>query len=91
MNFALDQSRVTLAVHLEETDLPDGLNLSLGNRQAILRYELAREVYRTKLVSAVEQAKVAGVWDGIRKLIPQMNVYVKRTDRNIRVFRLSRV
>ena len=67
LNFALDQSRVTLAVHLEETDLPDGLNLSLGNRQAILRYELAREVYRTKLVSAVEQAKVAGVWDGIRK------------------------
>ncbi len=31
------------------------------------------------------------VWDEIRRAIPQMNVYEKRTDRNIRVFRLSRV
>ena len=30
------------------------------------------------------------VWDDIRRAIPQMNVYVKRTQRNIRVFRLSR-
>jgi len=30
------------------------------------------------------------VWDEIREAIPQMNVYVARTDRNIRVFRLSR-
>ncbi len=31
------------------------------------------------------------VWADIRRAIPQMNVYEKRTDRNIRVFRLSRV
>ena len=31
------------------------------------------------------------VWGDIRQAIPQMNVYEKRTDRNIRVFRLSRV
>ena len=31
------------------------------------------------------------VWADVRKAIPQMNVYEKRTDRNIRVFRLSRV
>ena len=30
------------------------------------------------------------VWDDIRRAIPQMNVYEKRTGRNIRVFRLSR-
>ncbi len=30
------------------------------------------------------------VWDDIRRAIPQMNVYEKRTDRNIRVFRLIR-
>ena len=30
------------------------------------------------------------VWDKIRSTIPQMNVYVTRTDRNIRVFRLTR-
>ncbi len=31
------------------------------------------------------------VWAEIREAIPQMNVYEKRTDRNINVFRLSRV
>ena len=30
------------------------------------------------------------VWDNIREAIPQMRVYEKRTDRNIRVFRLTR-
>ncbi len=30
------------------------------------------------------------VWADIRQAIPQMHVYEKRTDRNIRVFRLSR-
>ena len=30
------------------------------------------------------------VWDAIRAAIPQIHVYEKRTDRNIRVFRLSR-
>jgi len=31
------------------------------------------------------------VWDDVRRAIPQLNVYEKRTDRNIRVFRLRRV
>jgi deazaflavin-dependent oxidoreductase (nitroreductase family) len=32
----------------------------------------------------------AVVWDQIRAAIPQLTVYEQRTDRNIRVFRLSR-
>lgn len=32
----------------------------------------------------------AAVWPEIRRAIPQLCVYEKRTDRNIRVFRLSR-
>jgi deazaflavin-dependent oxidoreductase (nitroreductase family) len=31
------------------------------------------------------------VWGDVRRAIPQMNVYEKRTDRDIQVFRLSRV
>jgi deazaflavin-dependent oxidoreductase (nitroreductase family) len=31
------------------------------------------------------------VWPDVKRAIPQMNVYEKRTDRNIRVFRLSRI
>lgn len=33
----------------------------------------------------------AAVWDLMRRQIPMIHVYEKRTDRNIRVFRLSRV
>ncbi len=35
-------------------------------------------------------AEKAAVWPDVRRAIPQMNVYEKRTDRNIRVYRLSR-
>ena len=31
------------------------------------------------------------IWPDVRKAIPQMRVYENRTDRNIRVFRLSRL
>ena len=33
----------------------------------------------------------AALWDDIRAAIPQMKVYERRCDRNIRVFRLSRL
>lgn len=32
-----------------------------------------------------------GVWDEIRRAIPQIQIYEKRTDRNMRVYRLSRI
>ena len=43
---------------------------------------------RAELLTDAEKDKV---WDDIRRAIPQMNVYEKRTDRNIRVFRLRRI
>ena len=43
---------------------------------------------RARVLTDSEKDKV---WDDVRKEIPQLNVYEKRTDRNIRVFRLSRV
>ena len=36
-------------------------------------------------------AEKQAVWAEIRRAIPQMKVYEKRTDRNIRVFRLTRL
>lgn len=43
---------------------------------------------KAQLLSAEEKQRV---WPGIRETIPQMRVYESRTDRDIRVFRLSRV
>ncbi len=42
---------------------------------------------RAELLSDAEKQ---AVWDDVRRAIPQLNVYEKRTDRNIRVFRLRR-
>jgi deazaflavin-dependent oxidoreductase (nitroreductase family) len=40
---------------------------------------------------ALSDSEKEEVWDEVRRAIPQMNVYEKRTDRNIRVYRLRRV
>ena len=45
----------------------------------------------TARAQALTDSEKEAVWDGVRQAIPQMNVYEKRTDRNIRVYRLTRV
>jgi predicted ATPase len=56
VNFALDQDRRIVVAHLEPTELPDGLKLSLNNRQAILRYRHDRADYRARLGRALHEA-----------------------------------
>jgi TolB-like protein len=53
VNFAVEQPCGTLAIHLERTDLPSGLKLTLSNRQAILRYDESLSAYEDKLVQAI--------------------------------------
>ena len=43
-----------LAIHLEPVKLPLGLELSLGDQQAIFKYQLHEELYVTKLREALE-------------------------------------
>jgi|TARA_Y100000310_G_scaffold279711_1_gene298992 TolB-like protein/Flp pilus assembly protein TadD len=50
----LEQSKPLLAVHLEQTALPEGLGLRLGSRQAILKHELTEPAYRDKLIMGVQ-------------------------------------
>ena len=49
LNFALAENRHVLAVHLEQTDVPDGIRLNLDNRQAIHRYRITTDAYRQSL------------------------------------------
>ena len=51
--------------------------------------QLRGERFMARAQILTDSAKEA-VWDTIRAAIPQLHVYEKRTDRNIRVFRLSR-
>ena len=54
INFALDNNKKIVAVHLEQTCLPPGAALRLSHRQAIHRYELDDSTYRERLLSAVK-------------------------------------
>jgi TolB-like protein/Tfp pilus assembly protein PilF len=49
IEFALSRGIPIVAVHLEETELPPGLQLNLGNRQAIVKEKYRAEVYERKL------------------------------------------
>lgn len=61
LNFALSHNIPILCVHLMETTVERGLELSLGNRQAILRYKLPEERYRKKLIAALALESLAEV------------------------------
>jgi len=53
VGFALEREKPMLAVHLAPTDLPPGLALRLGSRQAIMKFELAEPAYRAKLAEVL--------------------------------------
>jgi|TARA_Y100000310_G_scaffold342957_1_gene448461 hypothetical protein len=61
VHYAIDHGRRLLAVHLEETDLPSGIDLSLSSVQAILRFELSDPDYRNKLLNGAGDRIQRGV------------------------------
>jgi serine/threonine-protein kinase len=52
VNFAIDHDIPVLTVHLEETDLPSGIELTLSSIQGILKHDLPDQDYREKLLAA---------------------------------------
>ena len=55
INFALDEDKPFLAIHLEETELKGGLKLRIGSTQAILKYNMTDEEYTYKYVEAFKR------------------------------------
>ncbi len=53
VHFAQSHKTQILTVHLEETELPMGLELMIGSSQAILKSGMTRDVYRQKLLQSV--------------------------------------
>jgi hypothetical protein len=49
INLALKKKKPFLAIHLEETDLPGGVELQIGSLQAILKYLVDEERYCRRL------------------------------------------
>jgi TolB-like protein/Tfp pilus assembly protein PilF len=77
LNFAQEEGREVVAIHLKPTEVPAGLRLSLNNRQAIFKHKLSGEEYRKQLIRAtrvgsgarprsVAQATKSGSGRGLR-------------------------
>ena len=60
VNFCLSRERKMLSVHLEKTELPVGLELSLSDMQAIIRSDHSDQAYQHKLS------------DGLKLLLPDI-------------------
>lgn len=54
VQFGLSRGKRVLAIHLQPTDLPASLELSMGSTQAIHKYELREADYRRKLATALD-------------------------------------
>ncbi|MCZ6887981.1 MAG: toll/interleukin-1 receptor domain-containing protein, partial [Gammaproteobacteria bacterium] len=53
LNFALSRERKMLCVHLEPTELPPGMELSLSTKQAIVRADYSQDAYEAKLQASL--------------------------------------
>ena len=53
--FALDADKPVLPVFLEDTEVPPGVRLAIGNRQAIIRSRFDEQSYRDRLVAAIRE------------------------------------
>ena len=61
VNYAMDQNKPLLVVHLEATQLPTGLGMSLSSIQAVMRHELSDLDYRIKLLGGVSNHLSRGI------------------------------
>ena len=52
---AVENEKPVIAVYLEDVELPPGLRLSIGNRQAIVRARFDEARYRARLVAAIRE------------------------------------
>ena len=55
LNFALENEKPVLSVHLATTELPSEWRFSIGDRQAILKDRMSTELYEQKLIVALEE------------------------------------
>ncbi|PYV05244.1 MAG: hypothetical protein DMG10_05480, partial [Acidobacteria bacterium] len=53
INFALARKRPFLAIHIEETSLPVGLDLQIGSIQAVMRFRMSEDKYHRKICSVL--------------------------------------
>lgn len=58
INFALNKGKPFLAVHIRETKLPPGLELRMGDRQALMKYRMRSAALRKKMTKAFDASLI---------------------------------
>ncbi len=60
VQYAMEHDKAVVCVYLEPTELPDGLQLSIGLSQALSRHELSETDYRGKVLAGLANPGAAG-------------------------------
>ena len=60
INFAIAKKIPFIAIHLQETTLPDDLELQIGTKQAILKYNMTQEEFLYKYTKAFARFGLTG-------------------------------
>jgi dienelactone hydrolase len=55
INFALENQKPLIAIHLTELELPSDWRFILGDRQAVLKHRWSEEAYRERLAAAIRE------------------------------------
>jgi TIR domain len=58
INFAINRNKPFIAVHLEETQLPEGLELRMGAVQAVMRYRMPDDRYYRQMEKALPSSLI---------------------------------
>ena len=59
INYAIDEQKPFMAIHLLETNLRGGLKLQIGSKQALLKYNMTENEYAYKYTSAFERMGIS--------------------------------
>lgn len=85
LNYANQKGVAVTAIHLVPTDLPGGMQLSLGHRQAIIKYELSDSQYESKLFGVLGIGGIAEAAEDYSSLAAEQSVDKKDQRRGILV------
>lgn len=69
INFSLNNKKTFLAIHLEETDLPRGLDLRMSSIQAIMKYRMDDNSFYRKLTKTLEGKSLRDITEKEQKPI----------------------
>jgi TIR domain len=61
INFALNNKKQFIAIHIAETKLPPGLELRMGDIQAILKYRISEESYSRKMLNTLPKKLISKI------------------------------